>query len=361
MKVKKKISIILLLLSVILFAIYFFVKFQNNYSVIVCKWKGDKTGAISVSFDDASYVQYQYAVPILEEMGFKASFGVVGVWTHENPSYSAEPGIFEINKMGWNEIRELHRKGNEICAHGYKHERYNQDANIDSLVFQMKKIKTLIEKNIGDECITLHYPYSHTSDKITNAAKKAGFLFARSGEEEINSSSPNNMQLLVSKAIYNNDTPNHEEIKSILDETKGKWLILMYHHLFPDDSKEMNILRYHKIKNTYSLLPSTFKSQMQLINNYNYWVAPISTIGKYIEERDNLNIETHRFLNKIDIKTNTSLDTSIFNEKITLKIELPWEKVEVTKDKMTHFQNIKNGNFLIDIIPGESLMIKKSK
>ncbi len=356
---KTKNIILLTLLIILLIIGYFYIQSENSYSVKICKWKDDKAAAISISFDDASYVQYKYALPVLEDLGFKASFGLVGEWTKETPSYSAEPGIFEIKKMGWNEIREISKKGHEICAHGYKHERYSRRISSDSLIHQMKKIKNLIEKNIGSECYTLHYPYSQTSDTITYAAKKSGFLFARSGEEAINPSTPKNMQLLASKAIYNNEVPALKEFKNFLKEASGGWLILMYHHLFPDDSKEMGILRYHKIRNTYSLLPSTFKSQMNLIKNTNYWVAPISTVGKYIEERDNLKIESKKFFNIINIKTKINLDTSIYDERVTLKIGLPWKKASVFFEDKKYIFDVVEGYILLNILPGDNIMIKK--
>lgn len=70
----------------------------KEYSAEVCTWKNNKPGAISISFDDGSYTQYEYAYPILEKFNFKASFSLVGVWTKDHPSFSSEPGVFEIKK-----------------------------------------------------------------------------------------------------------------------------------------------------------------------------------------------------------------------------------------------------------------------
>jgi peptidoglycan/xylan/chitin deacetylase (PgdA/CDA1 family) len=324
----------------------------KELSVEVCTWRNDKLGAISISFDDASYTQYEYAYPILEKFNFKASFSLVGEWTKDKPSYSSEPGIFKIKKMGWGEIKELNSKGHEICAHGYRHIKYSKESSKDTLIYQMKKIKDLIDSKISNKCTTLHYPYSSTSDSITTSAKQAGFLFARTGAESINSAIPDNMYLLGSKAIWSEDYPTINDFKSYINEAKGKWLILMYHHLFTNDSKEIGLLKDHKIQNTYSLLPSSFEKQMQLISNSNYWVAPIATIGKYIEERNHTKIKIRKIFDQLYIETSTDLDTSIYNERITIKIKSPWGKVKIYQECEVFKYDVKDSFIQLDILPG---------
>jgi len=353
MKVKIYISLFFLVVSQLLIAQ------AEKYSYNICTWKNDKDGAISISFDDASYVQYKYAYPVLERFGIKASFSLVGEWTKDDPSDSSEPGIFDIKKMGWKNIIDLYQSGHEICAHGFKHVRYNRDASLDTLVNQMKKIKELIEAKVGNKCTTLHYPYSQTSESITLAANKAGFLFGRTGEEKINPASPQNMYLLGTKAIWSEANPTIDDLTSYIKEANGKWLIFMYHHLFEDDSKAMEVLRYHKIKNTYSLLPKSFENQMQIVFNSDYWVAPISTIGKYIEERNHTQIEMYKCFNRLEIKSNSDLDKSIYNEKITLKVELPWKKVKVYVGDKVLIYNVSSNYILIDFVPGQEITIKK--
>jgi len=332
----------------------------QKFSAEICTWKYNKSAAVSISFDDASYTQYEYAYPILSKYHFKATYSLVGEWTKEQASYSAEPGIFEIKKMGWQQIRELHKMGNEIASHGYRHQRYGKHLPLDTLVSQMKKAKILIESHIDDTCYTLQYPYSFTSDKITLAAKKAGFWFGRTGLENNNNAIPENLFLLKTRAILCDTIPVLQEFDNWLQQAKGKWLILMYHHLFPKGSKEMHILEYHKIQNTYSLLPETFDKQMQSLFNSNYWVAPVKAVGKYVVERQNTQIKAHRCGGRFVIRLKSELSDE-YSETLTVRIKVPWKKVKVKIGGAENNYYIEKGELLLETLPNSIIIIRKEK
>ena len=332
---------------------------QNKSNVEIATWYKNKKGAVSISFDDASYSQYKYAFPILEKYKIKATFSLVGEWTHNKPQYSAEPGSFKIKKMSWNEIIELHNFGHEIAAHGFIHKKYNKNLSEEDLIFQMKKIRTLIDMNIHSPVYTLHYPFSFTTDKIIDASKKAGFLFCRTGNDSINPASPADMHLLYSKAILNNNTPDSVEFTKWLNETNGKWLILMYHHLFTEDSKENKILQFHKVQNTYSLFPESFEKQLRLIINSDYWVAPISTVGRYIVERDNTDLKVRSFCNVLNIRAKSNLEPSLYNQALTLKVTTDWDRVEVSGSLTDGEYDVVNKVLLIDVLPDKKVTIRK--
>lgn len=357
MKTHTKLYLILLLV----FSLMVDTSAQNNdlFKAEICTWFHNKPGAISITFDDGSYGQFKYAFPILEKYQIKATFSIVGVWTKDKPSYSAEPGIFEINKMGWSEVMKLHIKGHEIAAHGYKHEKYNVSLPKKDIVDQMKLVKDLIEAKLYSPVYTLHYPYSFTSDKIVESAREAGYLFCRTADEIINPVSPPNMNLLVSKVILNNETPNADQLKQWLTETQGKWLIIMYHHLFPKNSKEANTLKYHEIKNTYSLYPDTFEKQVQIVHKSDYWAAPLTTVGKYIINRDNTEVKLLKLHNTLKISTQTNKDIVDNNQPLTLKIDLPWRKVLVNGSRNDGNFTISNKQLLVDVIPGKTILIIK--
>ena len=345
----------------ILYLTVFQLSAQNNkFSAEISPWFQNKPGAISISFDDASYTQYEYAYPVLEKYGLKATFGLVGEWTKENATYSAEPGMFQIKKMGWKEIRELQKKGYEIAAHGYLHQKYGKFLPVDTLVKQMKKIKNLIEAHTRKTVYTLHYPYSFTSDHIVSAANKSGFLFARTGDNFQYVSYGNfNPHLLYSQPILNDTIPNDKNFSTWLKNTKGKWMILMYHHLFPDSSKEMKIMRYHNVLHTYSLLPATFDRQMKMVAESGYWIAPEYQVGKYMIERLHTEIKLKKWCKTLYIKAKTDLDTQIYNQKLTILIRTPWHKIKILRKNKKEIQTLTDGLLSIDIYPGERLKIKK--
>ncbi len=331
---------------------------KSKFKAVITTWKDDKPAAVSITFDDASYTQYEYAYPVLSKYHFNATFSLVGEWTKEQASYSAEAGMFEIKKMGWQQIRQLQKAGNEIASHGYRHQRYNRRLPLDTLAAQMKRNKTLIEQHTGATCYTIHYPYSFANEKTARAARIAGFRFGRTGGSSYNKAVPDNILLLKSKAVLSDSVPNLAEFEKWLENAHGKWLILMYHHLFPKGSKEMRILEYHKVRNTYSLYPATFDKQMQMLAQKNYWVAPVMQIGKYIVEREAVKLKTHRCFGRYVIKLQSKLD-KIYDEPLTIRVKLPWKKVKVKIGETEKIYSNTNGEILLNALPGSKIIIKK--
>lgn len=334
---------------------------QDPLSASITTWYQDKAGAVSVSFDDASFTQYMFAYPVLERYGIKATFGIVGEWVREQPAMSAEPDQFEIKKMGWQQLGELSEHGHELAAHGYLHRRYDKYAPVDSLAVLMTRIRSLIESRTGQRVFTIHYPYSYASFNIPVAAAEAGYLFGRTGLDSVNPASPDNMYLLSSRAILNSGNPDPTMFRRWLDDANGRWLILMYHHLFPEDSKEMSLIREHRVENSYSILPEAFEVQVEELTGQNLWIAPVASVGKYIQERDSTKIRIIRTPEKMIIVTTTNLDTRIFNQPLTLRAGVPWKKVSVSGSRQDGTFEATDRKLLIDIDPESVIILTKAK
>jgi len=328
-------------------------------SVKITEWYRNSQGAVSISFDDASYTQYVSACPVLEKYNIKATFSIVGEWVSEQPAYTAETGFFEIKRMGWVQLRELFAQGHELAAHGYYHQKYDKQMAVPELATEMKNIKTLIESQTDSRVYTLNYPYSYASGNIPEAAREAGYLFGRTGLDTINPPSPPNMYLLATNAVLNSERPDSTELRNWLDQAKGNWLILMYHHLFTPESKEMGLLRLHEVEYSYSLPPDDFEAQIKAVAAMGYWIAPISAVGKYITERDNTAIHTVITKKKIHIYTVTNLDKNVYDRPLTLEVELPWKKVKVEGSLCDGTFQTKNHILCIDVLPETELILTK--
>lgn len=322
-------------------------------------WYHNSAGAVSVTFDDADMTQYITAFPVLEKHHMKGTFSVVGEWVSDEPGYTAEPGFFEINRMGWTQLLEMASLGHELAAHGFYHVKYDKQLPVEELAGQMEQIRNLIESKTGRPVFTLFYPYSYASGNIPLAAGKAGYLFGRTGLDTLNPASPPDMYLLASMAILNASAPDSALFRQWLSEAKDNWLVLMYHHLFPQDSKEMEILNAHEVINNYSVTPEVFERQMNDLAATGYWVATISEIGRYITERDNTEIKVLRSKKKVGIYTLNNLDRNIYNIPLTLEIGLPWKKAGVEGSLGDGIYEVKNGRIYVDVVPEQELIITK--
>ncbi|MFO7896171.1 MAG: polysaccharide deacetylase family protein [Candidatus Cloacimonadales bacterium] len=130
------------------------------------KWYKNAPGAVSITFDDGSYSQYEHALPTLQKYNFTADFSVVGAWTSHQPGNFAEQGVFSIKRLGWQQLQEIAAAGNEISSHGFFHAKLDPDKSEAEISSLLKRNKDLLEKNLNITVETLHYPYSFSNAKI---------------------------------------------------------------------------------------------------------------------------------------------------------------------------------------------------
>jgi peptidoglycan/xylan/chitin deacetylase (PgdA/CDA1 family) len=332
---------------------------QEKVSVKFTQWYQNKPGAISFSFDDAGMSQYENAWPALDKYGFKGTFSIVGAWVEDEAADFAEEGFFDIKRMGWKQLLDLYAHGNELSAHGSVHKQYDKFLPVPELAEQMKQIRQLIESKTNARVYTLHYPYSFASGNIPAAAREAGYLFARTGLDTVNPASPGDMYLLASQAILSDQLPDSTTFRNWIGQAKNNWLILMYHHLFTPDSREISILRAHKVDYTYSVSPDIFRWQVSEIADSGYWVAPVCEVGKYITQRDNTQIQTVTGKKRIEISLVSSLDKTIYNQPMTIRVLIPWKEVKVEGGSSDGIYAAGKKPVYIDIVPGQTLILTK--
>ena len=285
----------------------------------IANFYNNKDAAITISFDDGSYGQYQYAYPTLKKYGYKATFSIVGEWTKDSSISSSENGYLFYKRLSYKNVHEMWENGNEIAWHGIKHVAYNSNLSWNVLNKQLES-----DVEYADEVLfpivmhTIHYPYSKTKGKIQLAAKSAGFLFGRTGNDLYNEIDDINYYLLNSVAIYNNDSPNHNKFNKILDDAKGKWCILMYHHILPDTAKNEKIYETHQIEDSYAITPENFEVQINSISQKNYWVSTTYNVGRYLQQKENSDIYIETENSDIFITILCDLDPEIYDQEMTV-------------------------------------------
>jgi len=332
---------------------------QDHMSVRILPWRYGKAGAVSVSFDDGDLLQYEVAAPILESLHMRGSFGVVGEWTAETPRYTAEEGMFEIMRMGWREIRDLAARGHEIAAHGYRHRPYGRHLPAIRTAKDMRQIRRLIERQTGRPVYTLHYPYSRASDSIRRAAALAGYRFARASHHmKYNTYEDFRPYHLASIPILNDTTPSLDSLQKLTEGARGRWLILMYHHLFPRGSKEMRIMQYHRVRHTYSVFPATFRRHMEILSRSGLWVAPEYEVGSYMTERLHTHPQIRISRCRLIIDLKTELDTTAYRIPLTLEVRLPWKKFRIMGAK-AYKTGPRKGHIQLEAVPGSRIIIRK--
>lgn len=350
---------LLLIIPAILISLQLSGQQQDIFSAKFTTWYQNKPGAVSVSFDDAGYSQYIYAYPVMEQYGFKGTFSIVGEWVQDDTSRFAEPGFFGINRMGWKQLLELKDHGHELAAHGMLHKKYDKYAPVPELAAMMNEIKSLIESKSGGRVFTMHYPYSFASENIPLAAREAGYLFGRSGLDTLNAANPGNMYLLASQAMLNNEVPDSALFMKWMEQAENNWLILMYHHFFTKESGEEAIMQSHDVYNTYSVTPENFTRQMEMLASTGYWVGTISEVGKYIIQREASEIIIKAGKRKIILTVGSSLDKAVFDQPMTIELNVPWLEYHVKGSLNDGFFSEGKKMIYLNVLPGQKVILSK--
>lgn len=212
------------------------------------------TGVVSLSFDDGHYTMYDTVRPMLEAMGWKATFFII-------TSKMTTP---DDTHMTTDQIKELYNDGYGIESHSDTHPHLTQlnDAQVqDELRVSKEKIAA-----INPDVNILGVPYGETNAKVDNIISQH-YAFERTsvqGYNDLRAVDPRNIKV---KVILN--TTTDEELQEWLDwATQQKyWLVLMY-HLVETQGEE------------YSISPETFQHHLQMIKESGLPVATMEDVLK---------------------------------------------------------------------------------
>ncbi len=128
--------------------------------------------SVILTFDDAWKSFYQYAYPILKELGFTAT---LFVYTDFVGSRSA---------LSWDEIREFAREGFDVEAHSKTHGDLRRKPGESDAEYaarmktELEFPRTLLQRNLGSAPQILAYPYGAYDDEVLKKVKEYGYLAA---------------------------------------------------------------------------------------------------------------------------------------------------------------------------------------
>ncbi|MHB1927676.1 MAG: polysaccharide deacetylase family protein [Leptospirillum sp.] len=134
-----------------------------------------------ITFDDGYLDNYEYAVPILDQFGFRATIFCVSAKLGKVTDWSVDPLWGGVPLMDDGEIRELQGKGFEIGSHTRTHCDLGRLFREDPLQARREIFdsRTELEDILGRPVTAFCYPYGSLSPESVDWVREAGYTSAR--------------------------------------------------------------------------------------------------------------------------------------------------------------------------------------
>ncbi len=145
-------------------------------------WDGIKplpANPMVITFDDGYKNNFELALPILKEFGFRATLFVVVQTVGWDNKWHDPASETRIPMVSWDELKGLRDAGWEIGSHTMNHPRLTR-LELKEATLEMEKSRRTIEEFLGTAPDTFAYPYGDGEDSVVlrDAAKKAGYRVA---------------------------------------------------------------------------------------------------------------------------------------------------------------------------------------
>ncbi|MCK7490010.1 MAG: polysaccharide deacetylase family protein [Anaerotruncus sp.] len=130
----------------------------------ITPWKHNRSGAVSMTFDDGYWTQVTNAVPLLNARSLKGTFFVT-------------TGTTEVT---WDQWSQLALQGHEIASHSVSHPDFVYLTDSE-LRYQLSEPQRAIRENIPSQsCLTISYPYTDNNAYV-RAVTSEYYIAARGG------------------------------------------------------------------------------------------------------------------------------------------------------------------------------------
>jgi len=265
----------------------------------VSRWKGNKAGAVSFTFDDGYLSQYSVGVTALNEQGYKGTFFLITDAINNN-----QPDL-----ATWDNWRTAAGVGHEIGSHTKSHQ-YLTTLPADQMQEEILGSKAEIDIRIPSrKTISFGYPYGDMNDNVESVTASA-YLVARGVTWGLNAAPLDRYNL---KAVFPDmaDTLGTTlESQVDLAASSGQWLVTGFHGL--DGTVDGGITE------------ARFRQFIDYVKTRNIWVGTLGAVAKYVEEREHATLSVITATGDgLLLSLTDGLDDGNYDEPLTIRSEVP--------------------------------------
>ena len=152
--------------------------FQTGYQTIpvpeIPTQITDNRKLFSITFDDAYLDLDDSTLPILNQLGFKATLVVIAGFVGQINRWEARLGGAKLRHLDWNQLQKWSKDGHDIASHGFSH-RCLVGMSSKELDHETFDSKALLEDKLGREISTFIPPFSRMNRKVMDTIVRYGY------------------------------------------------------------------------------------------------------------------------------------------------------------------------------------------
>lgn len=232
------------------------------------RWKDNKRGAVSLTFDDWTSGHPSIVVPELRRRGMVGTFNVI-----------------TGNVADWTPLREAVASGNEVANHSVTHPHPHGISFENEVLAAKQKIESEIPQQ---KSLTFAYPYGETTDQLRQYLAEMGYCAARgveSPEPELDFSYSDSVDYYDTKAFSVMTETSLADFADQLTKVEcgGGMLAYLYHSVYSDSVKDFS---YAWVKD------SMFRQQLDTLMHYDVWIATYADMIRYHRQYKTAKLES---------------------------------------------------------------------
>jgi peptidoglycan/xylan/chitin deacetylase (PgdA/CDA1 family) len=275
---------------------FFVVPGKTFAAPTIAQWKNNKSGAISLTFDDGYALQYSIGVTALNEFGFRGTFFVITDDVSLNiPRY-----------VSWENWRNAANAGHEIGSHSktHPHLSYLSTSEIETEILDSQ---AAIDSQItSQECLSFAYPYGDFN-QFAKSITESAYIGARGASPGLNSAP---FDFFNAKVWFPESVVGSLESQADLAEQSGAWMIAGFHGF---DGTEYG-----------PVTEEEFRQFLSHISSKNLWVDTFGAVTRYIRERGSASLRVvSNSSGKMVLSLTDGLDDILYDEELTIRSEVP--------------------------------------
>lgn len=178
---------------------------------------------VCIFFDDGWKNQFDVALPVLKDFGFKATFSIITDYI------GIDRGTF-WSRMNDDELRVLKNLGMEIASHSKTHPHMN-NLTREQLIDEIINSKYVLTE-MGFNVKIFVYPYGEYNSTIIDYVKIGGYIGARTISYE--PYHVENLDAVYRVGSYSITNQSFEEFTRILSESNYNTIVVLTYHFISD-------------------------------------------------------------------------------------------------------------------------------